>query len=208
MVKIVPAKPKDLRMFAVLPVRAIKDPRLTAKNLRVLAAFCSYADHMGRTFVSLQRVGEDVGLGRRGVHYHVTKLRKVGYMVYCKPFFRNQRSTSNRIVFDPLVKNEETIRSRLTVKQQMDLAELEATIKEQLKHDRSGLNTQVELDLSVLRERFVNLCNQFFTDAMQVGLHVTADDREKGARMLATQAVDLIRTPTQNADEGSSYVGI
>lgn len=194
-------------MFAVLPVRAIKDPRLTAKNLRVLAAFCSYADHMGRTFVSLQRVGDDLGLGRRGVHYHVTKLRKSGYMVYCKPFFRNQRSTSNRIVFDPQVKNEETIRSRLTTKQQMDLAELEATIKQQLAHDRAGLNTQNELDLSSLRERFVSLCNQFFTEAMQIGLHVSTDNQERGARMLATQAVDLIRTPPQNAQEVPSYVG-
>jgi hypothetical protein len=55
-------KPKDLRNFSIVPIRAIKDPRMTASALRVLVAFCSYADRTGRTFVSLQRVGDDLGI--------------------------------------------------------------------------------------------------------------------------------------------------
>ena len=102
---------KDLRAFAIVPIRAIKDPRITPKTLRVLIAFCIYCDSIGRTFVSNERIGQDIGSKRTAVGYHVRKLRDYGYMVYCKPFYKGQRSTSNRIVFDPHVKYEDTPRS-------------------------------------------------------------------------------------------------
>ena len=124
-------KTKDLRAFAVVPIRAIKDARMTPKNLRVLIAFCSYCDHMGRTFVSQERIGQDIGSSRSAVSNHVKKLRDFGYMVYAKPLWRGQRSTSNRIVYDPQVKLEETIRSRLSSKQQMELAEAETMARMQ-----------------------------------------------------------------------------
>mgnify|MGYP003639389455 FL=1 len=57
-------KPKDLRNFSIVPIRAIKDPRVTATMLKVLVAFCSYADRTGRTFVSLERIGDDIGTNR------------------------------------------------------------------------------------------------------------------------------------------------
>ena len=69
-------KAKDLRAFAVVPIRALKDPRVTPATFQVLAGFCSYADHMGRTFVSMARVGQDVGLGKTGVAYHVPSYAK------------------------------------------------------------------------------------------------------------------------------------
>ena len=75
---------KDLRAFAIVPIRAIKDPRITPKTLRVLIAFCSYCDSIGRTFVSNERIGQDIGSKRTAVGYHVRKLRDYGYMVYCR----------------------------------------------------------------------------------------------------------------------------
>ena len=186
-------KAKDLRAFAVVPIRAIKDPRITPSTLRVLVAFCSYADTMGRTFVSLARIGQDIGLGKTGVSYHSVKLRKLGYLTYCKPFFKGQKSTANRIVYDPSLKLEESIRARLTPKQQIQLGEAEAILKEQAIQSKSGLNTANDLDLSSLRCDFQSLTADFFTAAMTKGYWISHDQAQRAALMLSNQAVELLR---------------
>jgi len=188
-------KAKDLRAFAIVPIRALKDPRITPSTFRVLAAFCSYADHMGRTFVSQARVGQDVGIGKTGVAYHVTKLRKAGYMVYAKPFYRSQRSTSNRIVYDPHVKMEETIRSRLTTKQQIQLGEAEAMMKQEHAQGITGLNRWNELDSLMYMEKFECLARDFFTAAIADGWVIKHEKLRRGAAMLANQAVELLSAP-------------
>ena len=188
-------KAKDLRAFAVVPIRAIKDPRITPSTLRVLVAFCSYADTMGRTFVSLARIGQDIGLGKTGVSYHSVKLRKLGYLTYCKPFFKGQKSTANRIVYDPSLKLEESIRARLTPKQQIQLGEAEAMLKEQGKQSITGLNTSNDLDLSMLKAEFQSLTADFFTAAMAKGYWVSNDQAQRAALMLSNQAVELLREP-------------
>mgnify|MGYP003646768361 FL=1 len=186
-------KAKDLRAFAVIPIRAIKDPRVTPATLRVLVAFCSYADTMGRTFVSLARIGQDIGLGKTGVSYHSVKLRKLGYLTYCKPFFRGQRSTSNRIVYDPSLKLEESIRARLTPKQQIQLGEAEAMMKQEHEQAKSGLNTANQLDPSVLMGEFQSLTADFFTAAISRGWWISHDQAQRAALMLSNQAVELLR---------------
>ena len=193
-------KAKDLRAFAVVPIRAIKDPRITPSTLRVLVAFCSYADTMGRTFVSLARIGQDIGLGKTGVSYHSVKLRKLGYLTYCKPFFKGQKSTANRIVYDPSLKLEESIRARLTPKQQIQLGEAEAMLKEQGKQSITGLNTSNDLDLSILRAEFQSLTADFFTAAMAKGYWVSNDQAQRAALMLSNQAVELLREPHSAGD--------
>lgn len=188
-------KAKDLRAFAVVPIRAIKDARMTAKTLRVLIAFCSYADHMGRTFVSQERIGQDIGSKRTAVGYHVKRLRDFGYMVYAKPLWRGQKSTSNRIVFDPQVKYEDTIRSRLTPKQQMELAEAETTAKQMHRLQQTGYNTQADLDLLELREEFECFTSSFFTRAIAKGWRIKPEAVRRAEIMLANQAVELLSAP-------------
>jgi hypothetical protein len=188
-------KAKDLRAFAVVPIRAIKDARMTAKTLRVLIAFCSYADHMGRTFVSQERIGQDIGSKRTAVGYHVKRLRDFGYMVYAKPLWRGQKSTSNRIVFDPQVKYEDTIRSRLTPKQQMELAEAETTAKQMHRLQQTGYNTQADLDLLELREEFECFTSNFFTRAIAKGWRIKPEAVHRAEIMLANQAVELLSAP-------------
>ena len=186
---------KDLRAFAVVPIRAIKDPRITPKTLRVLIAFCSYCDHIGRTFVSNERVGQDIGSKRTAVGYHVRKLRDYGYMVYSKPMFRGQRSTSNRVVFDPQVKYEDTIRSRLSAKQQMELNEAETNARLQYGIDQTGTNSTDDLDLSTLRAEFQLLTTDYFTAAIAKGWRIKPDVVQSASIMLANQAVELLTEP-------------
>ena len=194
---------KDLRAFAIVPIRAIKDPRITPKTLRVLIAFCSYCDSIGRTFVSNERIGQDIGSKRTAVGYHVRKLRDYGYMVYCKPFYKGQRSTSNRIVFDPHVKYEDTLRSRLTAKQQIELSEAETNAQLQDQIDRTGANCEVELDLSRLRAEFQSLTTDYFTRAIGAGWRIKPDVVQSAAIMLANQAVDLMREPHSDETEAA-----
>ena len=188
-------KAKDLRAWAVVPIRAIKDPRMTPATLRVLVAYCSYADAMGRTFVSQPRIGQDIGMGKTGVSYHAVKLRKLGYITYCKPFFRGQRSTSNRVVYEPSMKLEESIRARLTPKQQIQLGEAEAMMKEEHKQAKSGPNMLTDLDLSKLMADFQCLTADFFSRAKGAGWFIDPDQADRASRMLANQAVELLREP-------------
>jgi len=194
---------KDLRAFAIVPIRAIKDPRITPKTLRVLIAFCSYCDSIGRTFVSNERIGQDIGSKRTAVGYHVRKLRDYGYMVYCRPFYKGQRSTSNRIVFDPHVKYEDTLRSRLTAKQQMELSEAETNAQLQEQIDKSGTNCEVELDLSRLRAEFQCLTTDYFTRAIGAGWRIKPDVVQSAAIMLANQAVELLTEPHSDETEAA-----
>lgn len=196
-------KAKDLRAWAIVPIRAIKDPRMTPATLRVLVAYCSYADAMGRTFVSQPRIGQDIGMGKTGVSYHAVKLRKLGYITYCKPFFRGQRSTSNRIVYDPSLKLEESIRARLTTKQQIQLGEAEERMKQEHTQAKSGPNMADDLDLSKLRADFQCLTTDFFSRAKGAGWWISPDIEDRAATMLANQAVELLREPHSDETEAA-----
>ena len=207
MVKPTVLKAKDLRMFAVVPIRAIRDPRLTPRNFQVLVAFCSYADHMGRTFVSQARVGEDLGLHGRTICTHVKKLRELGYITYAKPLWRGQRSTSNRIVFDPQVKNEETIRSRLSAKQQMELAEAETIAKERYKINKRATNTQPDDRVDMLSEKFQQMCKQFLTGAIAEGVPLNHNRIERTAKQVTAQIADVMIAAQENHKRRESYVG-
>jgi len=196
-------KAKDLRAFTVVPIRALGDPRVTAATFRVLAAYCSYADRMGRTFVSQGRLAETLGVGASGISYHAVKLRKLGYLVYCKPFFRGQRSTSNRIVYEPSIKLEATIKSSLSAKHQIEIAEEERTIKQEHKQVIAGTNSDDDLRLSMLMDDFQCLTAEFFARAISQGWWIKHDNAARAGKMLANQAVDLLREP-HNDEEAAA----
>jgi hypothetical protein len=192
------AKPKDLRLFAVIPIRALRDPRLKPQTFRVLAAFCSYADRTGRTWVSLERVGKDIGLGKTGVCLHVRKLKDYGYLKPAKRINRHIKSACRRIVYTPNM-SEDSIRSRLSARDQMELAESEAVLNEQFSLSK-GWNTQADQEREALKARFVMLCERFFADARLEGWWIEAKQAEWAPHQLAEQAIDLFR-PDRNSAE-------
>ena len=124
-------------------------------------------------------------------------------MVYAKPFYKGQRSTSNRIVYDPQVKYEDTLRSRLTAKQQMELNEAETNAQLQEAIDQSGTNSDVELDLSSYRAEFQSLTTDFFTRAIGAGWRIKPDVVQSASIMLANQALDLLTEP-HSADKDAA----
>lgn len=192
------AKPKDLRLFAVIPIRALRDPRLKPQTFRVLAAFCSYADRTGRTWVSLERVGNDIGLSRTGVSNQVKRLREYGYLKPAKRPHRNLRSACRRIVYQPNI-SEDTIRSRLSARDQMELAEMEGQLKDAF--IATGCkNTQAEQERDALKAEFVMLCERFFADARLRGWWIEAKQAEWAPHQLAAQVIDLFRPDRNNAE--------
>jgi hypothetical protein len=185
-------KPKDLRNFSIVPIRAIKDPRMTASALRVLVAFCSYADRTGRTFVSLQRVGDDLGIAAPSVSYHVRSLKKFGYMANAKPISRQIKTCTRRIIYAN--KSEAAIRSSLSSAELMELTIAEDEMKTSAKiKAKTKANERPDIGAIALRGEFVTLCNQFFAKSVAAGYWISPDLQRQAVQQLSAQAVDLLK---------------
>jgi biotin operon repressor len=127
MPKIETLRAKDLRKYSILPVRAVQDPEINrTAALAVLAVICSYTDELGRTFVSQARIAKDLGISRQAANKQVKRLLDLGYLVYAKKQYKHQTTNTVKVIYDEQVKDEDTARSNLTAKEQMELAEREA----------------------------------------------------------------------------------
>jgi biotin operon repressor len=185
-------KPKDLRNFSIVPIRAIKDPRVTATMLKVLVAFCSYADRTGRTFVSLERIGDDIGTSQSAVSKQVTKLKKCGYIVNAKPISRQIKTCTRRILY--VNKTEQAIRSSLSSSEVMELSIAEDELKNQALIDsNTPANERPEHQVRVLKARFSVLCDRFFAESMADGWWISTDSQRQTTIQLSNQAVDMLR---------------
>ena len=185
-------KPKDLRNFSIVPIRAIKDPRVTATMLKVLVAFCSYADRTGRTFVSLERIGDDIGTSQSAVSKQVTKLKKCGYIVNAKPISRQIKTCTRRILYTN--KSEQAIRSSLSSAEVMELSIAEDELKNQALIDsNTPANERPEHEVRVLKGRFSVLCDRFFAESVADGWWISTDSQRQTTIQLSNQAVDMLR---------------
>ena len=185
-------KPKDLRNFSIVPIRAIKDPRVTATMLKVLVAFCSYADRTGRTFVSLERIGDDIGTSQSAVSKQVTKLKKCGYIVNAKPISRQIKTCTRRILYTN--KSEQAIRSSLSSAEVMELSIAEDELKNQALIDsNTPANERPEHEVRVLKARFSVLCDRFFAESVADGWWISTDSQRQTTIQLSNQAVDMLR---------------
>lgn len=127
MPKIETLRSKDLRKYSILPLRAVQDPNVNrTAALAVLAVICSYTDELGRTFVSQARIAKDLGISRQAANKQVKRLLDLGYLVYAKKQYKHQTTNTVKVIYDEQVKDEDTARSNLTAKEQMELAEREA----------------------------------------------------------------------------------
>ena len=185
-------KPKDLRNFSIVPIRAIKDPRVTATMLKVLVAFCSYADRTGRTFVSLERIGDDIGTSQSAVSKQVTKLKKCGYIVNAKPISRQIKTCTRRILYTN--KSEQAIWSSLSSAEVMELSIAEDELKNQALIDsNTPANERPEHEVRVLKARFSVLCDRFFAESVADGWWISTDSQRQTTIQLSNQAVDMLR---------------
>ena len=90
--------------FAILPLQALLDIRLSPRDITVLAALGSHTDKAGWCFPSLSRIGEMLGISRQAVQKSYKTLRLYGY-VQSIAQFRDKEQTANltRVLFDVIV---------------------------------------------------------------------------------------------------------
>jgi DNA-binding Lrp family transcriptional regulator len=158
---------KDLRKYSILPIRAVRDQRINrSAALTVLAAICGYTDELGRTFVSQARLASDLGISRQAVQRQIKKLFDTGYLVYARKQYKDQRTNTVKVKYEPDITSDKTSRSNLTAKEQMDLAEREAGLagatlevaaaKGQVQHQRLHTGATSEVDTPATPEVALN----------------------------------------------------
>lgn len=101
--------PPSRKMFAVVPIRALEDRRLTDGALRTLAKVCSWANRAGITWVSQTRIAAESGIRRQVIHKHMVLLKKHGYIEVIKRGFRGFAGDTIRVVYDPQVSATDAI---------------------------------------------------------------------------------------------------
>ena len=158
---------KDLRKYSILPIRAVTDQRINrTAALTVLAAICGYTDEMGRTFVSQARLASDLGISRQAVQRQIKKLFDTGYLVYARKQYKDQKTNTVKVKYEPDITSDKTGRSNLTAREQMELAEREAGLpgatpdvagaKGQVQHQRLHAGATSEVDTPATPEVALN----------------------------------------------------
>jgi len=130
--KPVTVRNKDLRKFAILPIKAITDPEVTRTTaLSVLAALCSYCDETGCTFVSQARLASDLGISRQAVNKQIKKLKDLEYVVTAKNRYKGQTTTTFKVIYDD-VKTEEEALANLSPAERIGLEERREALRQQM----------------------------------------------------------------------------
>lgn len=97
----------DQRKFCVLPLSILKTKKVTLGMLRVLICLASYCNKSGSSFVSLERLGDDLGITRQAVGQHMKKLIAQGIVKEYKNYYKNIKGATRRIVYDAALTDEE-----------------------------------------------------------------------------------------------------
>lgn len=99
----------DQRAFSVVPLRAARDERLTAGDIRALVILCSYANRAGLTWVSQKRIGQDLNVTRQAIGKHMKRLRECGYIKTVSNSFRGEKATTLQIIYKEGVEPEDAV---------------------------------------------------------------------------------------------------
>jgi len=100
-------KNEDLRKFCVMPLRAFLNPKISPYALRVLGVLASYCNRGGFSFVSLKKIGSDLGRTPQNVGKHLKKLEAFGIVESYKNYFPMLKGNTRRIIFDENIKRED-----------------------------------------------------------------------------------------------------
>lgn len=93
---------KDQRLFVVVPYRAMNDKRFTIQRMRALLTICSYANHKGNAWPSIQRMADDMGISKPTMKAHIDWLTQRGYLITVNNSYTVGKHAKPRaIVYDP-----------------------------------------------------------------------------------------------------------
>jgi hypothetical protein len=112
-----PAKPSiklkekkpDARQFAVIPLRAIHDKRLTRGDLINLMALCSYCSPNGFTFVAYSTLAKLRGCSPQYIGKSLKKIERLGYFEMVRSGYTGLRGALKRVIYDKTLTSEDQV---------------------------------------------------------------------------------------------------
>lgn len=102
-------KKPDARSYAVLPIRAINDKRLTRGDLINLMLICSYCSAGGYTFAALSTMAAYRGIKAPTLCVGLKRLTKFGYVETIRKGYTGLRGSLKRVIFDASLTIEDAI---------------------------------------------------------------------------------------------------
>jgi hypothetical protein len=90
----------DARRFAVIPLRAIHDKRLTRGDYVNLITLCSYCSNNGFTFVAYSTMAKLRGCSSQNIGRGMKKLERLGYFQIVRKGYTGLRGALKRVIFD------------------------------------------------------------------------------------------------------------
>ena len=93
---------EDKRIYIVVPYRAAQDKRFTIQRMRALLTICSYANHKGNAWPSIERMADDMGISKPTMKAHIDWLTQRGYLITVNNSYTVGKHAKPRaIVYDP-----------------------------------------------------------------------------------------------------------
>lgn len=93
---------EDKRIYIVVPFRAAQDKRFTIQRMRALLTICSYANHKGNAWPSIERMADDMGISKPTMKAHIDWLTQRGYLITVNNSYTVGKHAKPRaIVYDP-----------------------------------------------------------------------------------------------------------
>ncbi len=106
-IKLKVVKNEDLRKFCVVPLKAFLNRKVSGENLRVLAVLASYCNKGGYSFVSLQRIADDLGCTQQNISKHLKRLEKAGIISSVQNSWPALKGNTRRIIYDEKIKDDD-----------------------------------------------------------------------------------------------------
>ena len=120
-------RPKDLRLWAIVPRRALLDERINkSRAFLVLACVCSYTNRDDVTFVSQARLAKDLGVSRAAISRQMKILRETGYLEFAAKQFKNQTTQSVRVIMPGAHVSNMSGAEQIKLQEEMEQAAKEA----------------------------------------------------------------------------------
>jgi biotin operon repressor len=106
-IKLKTHKNEDQRRFCVVPLKAFLNRKVSGENLRVLAVLASYCNKGGYSFVSLQRIADDLGCTQQNISKHLKRLEKAGIISSVQNSWPALKGNTRRIIYDEKIKDDD-----------------------------------------------------------------------------------------------------
>ena len=180
--------------FSILPIEALKDTRLTPRDLRVLIALHAFRDQAGRCWPSRGLLAALTGLPERRITNVTTRLAALGWLSKegnggrsraCRyrlgvpeTVTRTVTVSEPETVTDPVTVSEETVPKSVTVSEPETVTDLDETVTASVTKTVTDLVTGIEQTMNIPENKPLSCAAQGCANAAGAGCAVAAAEPE------------------------------